>query len=307
MNAKRFLNMCLTLGKKHAPTIMTVLGVVGVGVGTYEACKATRKIDEVIEEHNNGVTQIQMSKSVGRDLVNTDNTALYTEKDANKAMTMQYVKTGGKFVKLYAPAGIILGSSVAMFLGSHKIMSGRNAALGAAYATLDTCYKNYKDRVVEKYGADAGKELELGLKKVASKKKDNDEVTYKVVDPKTVGNLNDGYSKFFDEFNCPGVWDKDPKVNKNFLLTNQHYANQRLKAKGVLFLNEVYEILGYEPTKEGQVIGWVYDKSNENKIDFGIYDVRNEAKEDFLQGRENCILLTFNVDGYVLDKIGLRK
>ena len=91
-----------------------------------------------------------------------------------------------------------------------------------------------------------------------------------------------------------------------FLNAQQNYANDLLKSKGYLFLNDVYDMLGIPKTKAGQVVGWVYDPENpnsgDNYVDFGIYDAYNEKARDFVNGYERTILLDFNVDGYILDK-----
>lgn len=62
-----------------------------------------------------------------------------------------------------------------------------------------------------------------------------------------------------------------------------------------------------EPSKAGQVVGWVYDPENpnhngDNWVDFGIYNIDKERNRAFVNGYERSILLDFNVDGYILDK-----
>jgi hypothetical protein len=108
------------------------------------------------------------------------------------------------------------------------------------------------------------------------------------------------YAQFFDE-QCIG-WSKDPEMNKLFLLQQQNYANDKLVWKGHLFLNEVYDILGLPRTKAGQYIGWIYDVHNpvgDNYVDFGLY---HDCNRNFIDGKDNAILLNFNVDGNILDR-----
>lgn len=50
-----------------------------------------------------------------------------------------------------------------------------------------------------------------------------------------------------------------------FLRRQQDYANEMLKARGHLFLNEVYDLLDIPRSKAGQVVGWVYDKTETQK------------------------------------------
>ena len=91
-----------------------------------------------------------------------------------------------------------------------------------------------------------------------------------------------------------------------FLKRQQNFANEKLQTNGFLFLNDVYEMIGIPKTKAGQIVGWIYDEKNpvgDNFVDFGIYDVNNEAKRDFVNGYERSILLDFNVDGNIWDKM----
>lgn len=109
------------------------------------------------------------------------------------------------------------------------------------------------------------------------------------------------YARFFDEA-CVG-WNRDPKTNLIFLKNRQEYANDLLKTKGYLFLNEVYDLLGMRRSQEGQVTGWIYDKENpigDNFVDFGL-NKDNKIAQDFIMGFGNTILLDFNVDGNILE------
>lgn len=109
------------------------------------------------------------------------------------------------------------------------------------------------------------------------------------------------YARVFDE-ECLG-WTRDAEMNRLFLLRQQEFANEKLQQRGYLFLNEVYDMLGLSRTKVGQCVGWCYDLSNrygDNYVDFGIYDVRNRW---FVNGQEKTIVLDFNVDGNILDRL----
>lgn len=109
------------------------------------------------------------------------------------------------------------------------------------------------------------------------------------------------YAKIFDD-SCIG-WTKDSEYNMHFLKSLQDYCNDKLKSKGHLFLNEVYDILGFPRTKAGAVVGWVYDEKNpigDNFVDFGLFD---ESNNDFINGFKNTAILDFNVDGDILNYI----
>lgn len=111
----------------------------------------------------------------------------------------------------------------------------------------------------------------------------------------------DDYTKVFDD-SCI-EWSKDSIQNSMFLKCQQNYANDVLRARGHLFLNEVFDMLGIPRTKAGAIVGWIYDEENplgDNFVDFGLLD---DCNVPFVNGKTNNAILNFNVDGNILDKI----
>ena len=302
--ASRLLGNASLQIRKHSPEIHMVAGVVGTVASTVLACKATLKVNEVLEEKKNTIDAIHTCLE--------NETIEYTEEDSKKDLTILYAQTGIKLVKLYAPAVILGALSITSIVAGHKILKKRNLALAAAYAVVDKGFKDYRKRVVERFGEELDKELRYNLKakeieEVVKDKDGNEKVEKKVVNVVDSENPLNGvseYAKFFDEVSTN--WSKDPEYNLMFLRRQQDWANEKLKATGYLFLNEVYDMLGIPRTQAGQVVGWIYDKKNpngDNYVDFGIYDVHSEAKRGFVNGVERSILLDFNVDGVIYDKI----
>jgi len=305
--ATRTLNKVGFKLKKHSPEIMVGAGIVGVVTAGVMACKATTKASSIVDKLNEDLDAIH-NATEHPELIDGG----YTEEDHQKDLAIAYVQAGVKFVKLYAPSVILGAASIGCIVYSHKILKGRNVALAAAYAGLDKSYKQYRDRVVERFGKDLDKELKYGIKAVEVEEtvvnEDGTESTIKkhidVVNPEGFSE----YSRFFAE-GCLG-WEKDPEMNMFTLKQVQNWANERLQSKGYLYLNEVYEMLGIPKTKAGHVVGWIYDPHNpdlDNYVDFGIYDVYtpneklNEARRDFVNGYERNILLDFNVMGNIYE------
>ena len=283
--------------KKHSPEILVTAGVVGGVVSAVMACRATTKLDEVLEEPKKTINKIH-------EVVNDpDYKDQYTVEDSKKDLTIVYAQTGLKLVKLYAPAVLLGAASIASVLAGHNILRKRNAALAAAYVTVDNSFKEYRDRVIERFGEDLDKELKYNVKAKEVTETVTDENGEEKVTTKAVQTAQESeYAKFFDEY-CNG-WMKDPESNLVFLRQQQNWANEKLKSQGHLFLNEVYDMLGIPRTKAGQIVGWVYDEKNpvgSNYVDFGIYNVYDERKRAFVNGYEKSILLDFNVDGNVFD------
>lgn len=300
--------------KKHSPEILIGAGIVGTVASAVMACKATTKVNFVLEEAKDQVDIIHNCTETGKVLVGVDedgNEILeeYTPEDSKKDLTIVYAKTGWKLVKLYGPSVALGALSLTGIVTSHTILRKRNVALAAAYATVDKGFKEYRGRVVERFGKDIDRELKYNLKAREIEERVVNEDGTETVVTKTVKvpdiQTENGHNEFSRCFTtgCKG-WDKNAQYNLTFLVQQQCFANDRLQKRGYLTLNEVYEALGFPLTEEGRVIGWVYDQNNpkcSNYVDFGIYDLYDEKKTDFVNGWENSIWLDFNVDGNVYD------
>lgn len=292
--------------KKNSPKILMGVGIAGSVVSTVLACKATLKVKDILDEKNETVEQIHNCVE--------DETLDYNEEDKKKDLTILYAQTGVKLAKLYLPSIALGALSIASIVSGYKILNKRNVALAAAYTVVDKGFKNYRKNVVERFGEEVDRELRHNIKaKQIEEKyidKDGNEKTrkkkvYEISEDKKPGEGISEYAKFFDEWNTD-EHSKDPEYNLMFLRKQQDYANEVLKHQGYLFLNEVYDMLGIPRTQAGQVVGWIYDENNptgDNYVDFGIYDLHDQQKRDFVNGLERNILLDFNVDGVIYDKI----
>lgn len=289
--------------KKHSPEILVVAGVVGTVVSAVMACKATTKASAILEKTQADVDAIHECAN------NPELAEVYTPEDSKKDLTIVYAKTCVDFAKLYAPSVILGAASITSILVGHNILHKRNLALAAAYTAVDTGFKQYRGRVVERLGEKMDKELLYNIKAKEIEEtvvnEDGTESTVtKTVEVADGANVLGPYTFCFDE-TCMG-WQRDAEHNKFFLLQQQDYANEKLKARGYMCLNEVLEMLGIQHTRMGQVVGWIYDKDNpigDNYIDFGIFDIRCEANRNFINGLEKSIWLNFNVDGNILDSL----
>ena len=233
----------------------------------------------------------------------------YTSQDLKKDTTIIYTQTAVKFIKLYGPAIVLGAMSITSMLASNNILRKRNVALAAAYATVDKGFKEYRSRVIERFGKDMDREFKYNIKakeieETTKDAKGKEKTTKKTIEVADVNEYSD-YARFFDEL-CSG-WKRDAEYNLMFIKHQQNYANEKLQKQGYLFLNDVYDMLGIPKTKAGQIVGWIYDEAHpdiyDNFVDFGIYDLYNERARDFVNGREKSILLDFNVDGNILDLI----
>ena len=288
--------------KKHSPEILMAAGVVGVVTSAVMACKATTKLSGILEESKKEIDQIH-------EYVEANGySEKYTEEDSKKDLVISYTKMSMKLVKVYAPSVILGLLSITSILASNNIIRKRNMALAAAYAAIDSNFKDYRNRVVERFGKELDRELKYNIKPKEIEETIVDEEGNEVVVKKTVNNaevnLPSEYAKVFDEFSS--CWTKDADYNLTFLRRIQDQANDKLRLRGHLFLNEVYDMLDIPRTKAGAIVGWIYDPNRENSdsyVDFGLYDnlINDESKRLFINGNERSVLLDFNVDGVIYD------
>lgn len=269
---------------KHSPVILTTVGIAGVVTAGVLVARATLKLEPIVDD-------INIKK---RDLAhNADATS--------KDLTRVYIHGAGKIVKLYALPISVGIFSIGCIVGGHKILTKRNFALAAAYKAAETTLSNYRGQIVEEFGEEKDHEI---MRKVSSKElttveideDGNEKAVHKVTHD------HSQYARFFDEYNHN--WNgADNNLNLLFLKSVQNYANDRLLATGHIFLNEVYERLGFEHTSAGAIVGWAIEPGEDNYVDFGIFNKNSEAARDFVNGYEKSILLDFNVDGLIYDKI----
>ena len=312
--------------KKNAPEALVIAGIVGVVTSAVMACKATTKVNDIIEETKENTHDLHLVATAAGLKESTDefsnedirkidilsakeDVKNYTAQDLKKDTTIIYTQTAVKFIKLYGPSVVLGALSITSILASNNILRKRNVALAAAYATVDKGFKEYRSRVVERFGKDIDRELKYNIKakeieETTKNAKGKEKTVKKSIEVADVNEHSD-YARFFDEL-CTG-WKRDAEYNLMFLKHQQNYANEKLQKQGYLFLNDVYDMLGIPKTKAGQVVGWIYDEAHpdiyDNFVDFGIYDLYNEKARDFVNGREKSILLDFNVDGNILDLI----
>lgn len=293
--------------KKHSPEILITAGVIGTVSAAVMACRATYKLKAVMDKSAEQIEAVHYCTENGYTIdPETEEKIPYTEEDSKRDLTIAYAHTVVDVVKLYAPAVILGGLSIAAVITSSHIQRQRTIAAAAAYASLNKQFKAYSGRVIERFGEGLDKELRYGVKaqeiEVTETDENGEEKTVtkivNAVDPNEFGE----YTFFFDEY-CPG-WQRDAEFNKMTLKQIQTFCNKKLQEQGYLFLNDVLKEIGLPFVRHGQYIGWIYDEKNhigDNFIDFGLYNAYNEATRDFMNGREYSVLLDFNCDGPILD------
>ena len=284
--------------KKHSPEILLVTGVVGTVATTVLACKATTKAGDILDKAKEKIDGIH---EVADD---PEYANVYTPEDKKKDLTIAYTQTAIDFVKLYGPSILLGAASITCILASHNIIRKRNVALSAAYAAVDRSFKEYKGRVIERFGEELDRELTYNIKakeieEVVTNEDGTTSVEKKTVDVAT-GPVLSEYAMCFDD-TCLN-WSRNAEENKFFLMQLERMLNDRLKSQHIVTLNEVREAIGLPLTPMAAVIGWVYDEKNpnvDNYIDLGIFNIHCEANRNFVNGFEKSVWLNPNVDGEI--------
>ena len=289
---KSFKKAQLTV-RKHSPEILMVAGVIGTVAGAVMACKETLELGDVLDECKQEKIELEEQYAMCEE---------YSEDALKKDQVKLTIKQAAKIVKLYAPSVIMEITSIGVIFASNDIMRKRNASMAAAYATLNSMYKRYRQNVIESYGEEVDNDMRFGVKheKVTEIDEDGNKVKIdaRIVDLDNTALAISDYSRFFQS-GCRGFDASSGRYNLLYLKGIQAMFNNKLIADGYVMLNDVYRELGFDTIPEGWSIGWVYDETNpigDNYIDFGLYEARNKNQRA-VNDWEPVILMDFNVDG----------
>lgn len=284
--------------QKHLPEILMVVGV-GLGIAsTVTACKATMKAKPIIDDAKDELDIIHKA---------ADDNPEYADAAAKKDITRVYFNTGTQLGRLYAPSVGLGVASLACMIGSNVVLGKRLSAAIAAYAALDNNFRNYRDRVKNALGEDKELEVYHNAPKLPS---GEDEQEIEIIADDSDAVEIDGYSIYarrFDKHNKN--WKNDTGFNLMWLRGVQRYCQNLLETYGFLSLNRVYEELGMKKNAGAQIVGWIYDPDNpnhkgDNVISFGLYDpVTGALVTDAQNTEDNSLILDFNIDGVIIDRI----
>lgn len=284
--------------KKRSPEILVAVGVVGTVVSAVMACKATTKINTILDE-----TKEQLDK-IHEYAGNPDVAEKYNAEDAKKDTAIVYAQAGVKLAKLYAPAVGLGILSISSILASNNILRKRNMTISAALAAATQDFKDYRNRVIERFGKEVDHQLRYNIKAEEIEETVTDEKgkekkvkkSIEVADPNA-----SGYVKYFTRSNP--YWEEDSSYVEMFLRSQQNYANDKLKATGHLTLNDVYDMLGFHDSKAGMVVGWIYDLDHPNGDNYVEFDVKKVNLPNEQGGYEEAYAIDFNVDGNIYNEM----
>jgi len=282
VSASRAFGNAVLKTKKNSPSILFGVGVVGILSSTVLACRATLKLEPVLDDINKDVEKVKSK------------TYLEHDSERGKELFYAYVRAAKKLGVLYGPSVGVGIVSITALTKSHSQLKQRNAALTAAYTGLAQAFEDYRSRVRDAVGEEKENDIYLAVKEAEI------DVDGKKKKVKGIDSLPP--NAFWFNKQTSWNWEPDPGRNKWFLEQQERFWNQKLHVKGHVILNEVLDALGLERTQEGCVVGWLLDDSGSGYISFGMQSETNDRR--FMNVMEWSMLLDFNVNpGVIFDKI----
>lgn len=299
--------------KSHAPELLLGAGLVCGVAACVEACKATKKIDGILENHKEAVDKIHQ----GQEMVENGDLEpeKYTKKDIQRDTVIAYRDTGFSFVKAFWKAGLLGLLAFLCILSVFGILKSRYVGALATATALNKTLNTYRSRVIEEWGEDVDRHFMYGTKIEEIKETVEDPETGKKKTKKKMVEVIDAdqemespFSRYFDDLNPH--YSREADMNRIFICKTMDYWNRKLKDRGFVYLWEIYKTLGYEATRASYEYGWVYDPEKcidghvgDSYIQFKLFDVCRRKSADglpddkeFHDGLEPCVIIDFNVD-----------
>lgn len=300
--------------KQHSPELLLVAGGVSFVATVVSVYRARPKFEKVLKEHNDNLEKAKETYEAVQKQIEEGKAPVtpYTKEDYKRDRMHFYMHFAVDTAKIFGPSVIFGASTIGCVGGAFGIINARFLGVSAALASEVKTREILENNIVSDYGKEALEKLKEPRPKTIVEETVNEETGEVETTVKYDTSSNDGlppYARFFDS-SC-NDWDEDPENNRIFLYTTQNILNHRLQKKGHLYLNEVYEALGFEETKAGRVMGWVYYKNPEdaqlngsdNFVDLGVGLGSNSR---FVNGLENVVIINPNVDRLpIIDRIGL--
>ena len=232
--------------KRNASTILTCIGATGVVATAVMVAKETPKALSLLEDAK--------------------------EKKGEELTKWEKVKIAGP---VYVPSIVTGAATIACILGSNTINKRQQASLMSAYALLDSYYREYKKKVDELYGEEAGKHIREEI----VKDKYTDDVS-----------LSNNSKELFYDFYSGRYFES----TKEAVMWAQYETNRAMFVNGAVCLNEYYEFLGLEQLLEYENIGWSCEQLEEMYlhpwIEFDYEKILIEEESEYSEGIECTII-----------------
>ena len=257
---KMWKDLKFVLGK-HSPEILTGIGIAGMITTTVLAVRATPKALELIEDE-----KCRQNREIVKEASRNGQDCC---PQVTKLKPLEVIKVAWK---PYIPAAVTGAASVGCLIGASSVSARRNAALAAAYNLSQTALTEYKDKVIETIGEKKEKAIKDKIAK--------DKVEKNPVKQSDVIITGKGKTRFLDTFGGQRFESDIETIKKA-----ENIINRKLINDMYVSLNDFYDLIGLEPTRLGEDLGW--------NLDVGYVEIEFSAQID--EDNVPCIVLDYNV------------
>ena len=304
----------------HGTDIACYGGCAAIVAGSILACRATLKIDEMAKKDADDIAAIREKYSVkyknlkkkgkkingvaGADNGN-DRVRMVLTKEGSRAVAKHYAKCIARYALAAAPAIALIGGGCAANIYAHyKEKSGRLQMTGIAMGALATLGR-YRAEMRSERGEEAEKKFYYGVKEREVEKTDEKGKKKKVKEEYIDNDIcKSDFAKYFGrDYSEAATGCIEADIM--FLKGVERSATRKLARDKWLTVNDLYQMLRLRDAagqryavKGGNNVGWVYDPYHpeNNIIDLGIYNKYRKENQDYINGREENILIDPNVN-----------
>lgn len=215
------MNVKMTL-RRNSPKLLAILAAMGTVSTAFATARATPKALLLIQE---------AEAQKGEDL-----TAL----EKVKVAAVPYI-----------PAVLLGSATIVCIFGAQMLNRKTQSSMASAYALLDQGFKDYRRKLKELYGDEADKKV---IEALSLEKSQTVYINASYLDGPCDLDLEENSSK-------PVLWYDE--YSKRFftasleqVLMAEYHLNRNYILRGEAVINELYELLGLEPTDWGAETGW---------------------------------------------------
>lgn len=291
MSFKTFIKAAGAGIKAKSPLILVTTGI-GLGVvSVITACKATTKVEDILDEAKIENANIDTALAHPERLKDGET---YTEEDAKNDRRIVKVQTGKKLVKNYAIPIIAGVTAIICVLGGYKILNNRNVALTSSLNAVTAAFAKYRERVISEQGAVMDRHFRYGTKLTKTIEKD--------------ANTGEEREIFHEELPCEEalrdninpnlIWDFCRETSPNFprefdrrpealelLIQADEWLKNNVKLRGKVLAAEVCDLLNLPTNEDCYNYGWLRAETEEEKMKWpepslGINEIVNMARNN---------------------------
>lgn len=227
------VNVVKTFVGDNAPHILTGMAVVGTVSTAVMAAQATTKASGILQDY--------------RDTHELHEIQLHPREQ----VTLTW--------KIYIPTALMGAATISCIIAAHTVGTRRQAALASAYSIAEKTLSQYQSKVVEVVGENKERQVREAVAE--------EQLRETPLSTNQVVFLGDGDSLCFDTLSGRYF-----KTDLERLKKLENETNKMLIHDTWVSLNDFYDILGLDPIKVGELLGWTTDDLVEFRYESKIAD-----------------------------------